>query len=129
MIACQIGKQCVNDALEDLRKGLVYSMRIGDTFVINCDKVTPNFFCDYTDDEIFPADEIFDYLPWRDHDTYMKVVKKEENVDLVGNKKCYHMKPDFTMVMLHKYTSDEAVYKFCRLIPHSKDFARLIVEK
>jgi hypothetical protein len=122
VIATQIGKQTINDALEELRKALVYSMRIGDTFVVNCEKVVPNFWMDFTDEETFPADEIFHFFNWRENEKYMKVVKPEENVDLLGNKRCFMMKPEFTLVMLQRYKSEEDVYKFCRMIPHSQDF-------
>ena len=58
-----------------MRSGLVYSMRIGDTFVINLDKLTPDFHTNYTHDEIFPTEEIFDWGIWRYDDNYMKIVK------------------------------------------------------
>ena len=50
-------------------------MRIGDTFVINLDKLTPDFHTNYTHDEIFPTEEIFDWGIWRYDDNYMKIVK------------------------------------------------------
>ena len=83
---------------------------------------------DYTDEEIFPADEVFDYQNWRLDEKYLKIVKKEENFDLMNNKNCYIMGPEFEIVLLHKYNSDEEVYKFCRMVPHSEDMHRIIVE-
>ena len=69
-------------ALEKLRVGLVYSMRIGSTLVINLDKVAIDFK-EFTGVE-FPAEQVFDFQYWRDPDefNYMKVVKDEENHDL-----------------------------------------------
>ena len=37
VIANQLGKKQKEESLDVLRAGLVYSMRLGDTFVINCD--------------------------------------------------------------------------------------------
>ena len=37
MIARQLGKKSKEDALNELRSSLVYAMRLGDTFVVNCD--------------------------------------------------------------------------------------------
>ena len=55
VIACQIGKKLKSQALETLRKGLIYAMRIGDTFVLNLDKTMPNLTTDYTSDAEFPT--------------------------------------------------------------------------
>ncbi len=43
VLKCQLGIQTKTTALESLRQALVYSMRIGDTFVINVDKMSPDF--------------------------------------------------------------------------------------
>jgi hypothetical protein len=66
-------------------------MRIGDTFVINVDKTAPDFFTKFTHDTIFPSEEIFDWGLWRSDDTYMKVVKEEEDHDLLLNKKMFSL--------------------------------------
>ena len=70
-------------------------MRIGDTFVINLDKLTPDFHTNFTHDEISPTEEIFDWGIWRHDDNYMKIVKQEENHDLLGNKKMYSLRDKF----------------------------------
>ncbi len=78
-----------------LRKGLVYSMKMGDTLVINLSKTLPSFKSEYTDRLAFPTERIFDYEHWHNPCNYMHVVKEEENVDVHGNKKCYVMNPKF----------------------------------
>ncbi len=95
VLKCQLGIQTKTTALEALRVGLVYSMRIGDCFVINLDKTSPDLINSYTHDEIFPTEEIFDWGFWRADDHYMKVVKDEENHDLIGNKKMYTLRDKF----------------------------------
>lgn len=59
----------------------------------------------------------------------MKVVKKEENHDLLGNKNCYSMNDNFTMVFLSKYTSDANMIKVLDSIPNSDKMELIIIEK
>ena len=95
VVACSIGKKLRNQALDILRRGLVYSMRVGDTLVINIDKTMPNFTSDYNHKTEFPTERIFDFEEWRFYNNYMSVVKEDENVDLLGNKKCFVMNSNF----------------------------------
>ena len=61
---------------------MVYSMKMGDTLVINLSKTMPNLKTDYTCPKLFPTEEVFDYEHWHYAGNYMKVVKDEENVDI-----------------------------------------------
>jgi len=72
-------------------------MRIGDTFVINIDKTVPDFIETFSHEEIFPTSEIFNWSFWHEDDeyNYMKVVKAEENHDLLGKKNMYIMQDNF----------------------------------
>ena len=118
-VAVAIGYRTQEQALEVLRRALVYSMRIGDIFCINCDNLNIDFNDVWTHPEVFPMDEVSEFDEWRENDNYMKVVKPEENVDLIGNKKCYIMDKNFTMVFLYKYTSDEDMVRIVNNIPNS----------
>ena len=91
IIARQIGQKDKEDGLEELRSALVTAMRLGDTFVINCENLNPDFKTDWQDEDIFPIDEIVEFEAWRTDQKYLKVVKKEENRDLLGNKNMYVM--------------------------------------
>ena len=95
VISNQIGQTDTSEALESLRNPLVYAMRSGDTFVINLDKTSPDFKNVYNDEDNFPSYKIFDWNEWRDHDTYMKIVRAEEDYDLLKNKNCYFMNAEF----------------------------------
>lgn len=90
-VSVTIGYRTMEEALETMRKSLVYSMRIGDIFAINCDNLNLDFKNKWTHPEIFPIEKITDFDEWRESDNYMSIVKPEENVDLIGNKKCYVM--------------------------------------
>ena len=94
-VEVELGKKDVDECLEEVRKGLVYSMRLGDTFVMNIDNLALDFKNKWTDDEVFPMELISDFDDWRESENYMKIVKEEENVDLIGNKKCYQMAETF----------------------------------
>lgn len=127
-VSVTIGHRTKEEALEVLRKALVYSMRIGDVFAINCDNLNLNFKDIWTHPEILPMDEITDFDEWREHENYMKIVKPEENVDLIGNKKCYVMNEKFTMVFLYRYTTDEDMVRIVDNIPNSEMMRFLITE-
>jgi len=124
-----IGHRTKEEAMEVLRKSLVHSMRLGDVFAINCDNLNLNFNDEWTHPEILPMEEITEFDDWRENDNYMKIVKPEENVDLIGNKKCYIMNEKFTMVFLYKYTSDEDMVRIVDNIPNSDQMRFLITEK
>lgn len=128
-ISVLIGHRTKEEALDVLRKALVYSMRIGDTLAINCDNLNLNFNDEWTHPDIFPIDEISDYDEWRESDKYMKVVKDEENYDLIGNKKCYTMNENFMMVFLYRYTTDEDMVRIVDNIPNSDQMRFIITEK
>lgn len=118
-IGVKLGTKTREDALEELRSGLVYSMRLGDNFVINSDNLNPDFKTEWQDDEIFPLDEICNFSEWREGEKYMKIVKEEENKDLLGTPKMFVMQPSFTMCFLYKYQSDARMVEVMNNIPNS----------
>ena len=127
-VSVAIGHRTKEEALEVLRKSLVYSMRIGDVYAINCDNLNLDFVNEWTHPEIFPAEEITEFDEWRENDFYMKVVKPEENYDLIGNKKCYVMNEKFTICFLYRYTNDENMVRIVDNIPNSDQMRFLITE-
>ena len=71
-------------------------MRCGDRLVIFVDKLVPNFKVDYNfPPDHWPSNEIFDFEKWRSNHNYMKVVKTDENHDLLMNKGKYYMNDNF----------------------------------
>ena len=54
-LSITMGKITKDEAIETLRKALVYSMRIGDRLVLNCGKYNMNFLTDWTDPVNFPT--------------------------------------------------------------------------
>ena len=58
----------------------------------------------------------------------MKIVKPEENKDLVGTKNMYVMQDSFTMCFLYKYQSDEKMLEVMNNIPRSVEMQVLITD-
>ena len=76
-------------------------MRLGTTFVINIDKTLVDFTNQYTQVDVFPTEEIFNWEFWHglnedeEENNYMKLLKEEENRDLQGNKNMFTMQDSF----------------------------------
>lgn len=106
VLAMNIGKMKKEEAVEKLRKSLVMSMRMGDRYVLNCGKLNVDFKAMFNDPVNFPVDMIFDYDEGRKNANYKKLVREEEDVDLMGNKKCYWMNDNFDIVVLRDISTD-----------------------
>ncbi len=102
-------------------------MRVGDTLVINIDKTMPNFTSDFTHKTEFPTEKLFNFEEWRFYNNYMTVVKDDENVDLLGNKKCFAMNANFQIVILATYKSDADIVKLCSTIPHAEKMHKILI--
>ena len=64
-LAVELGRKTKEEALEELRKGLVFAMRYGTAFVIDVGRIVPDFKVQWTDDEVFPIEQICDFDEWR----------------------------------------------------------------
>jgi hypothetical protein len=118
------------ETMENLRRDLVYSMRIGHTMVLNCFKSAINFHKHITDPEKFPANEIFDRQLWTTDEHYMKVVQESEDHNLLQSKKMFICEPKFQLVILHAFVDEEQIVRVCRNTPHwEKSFVKLIVSE
>mgnify|MGYP006889595981 CR=1 FL=1 len=95
VISCQAQASTEDEALEVLRKALVHTMRLGDTLVIYVDQTRPDFKTQFTSEETFPTEQIFEYDHWREQANYMKLVREDENRDFEGNKNCFQMQDTF----------------------------------
>lgn len=100
-MSIDLGRITKAEAIEEMRKSLVYAMRVGDRFVLNCGKYSIDFITYFTDPANFPTDLIFNYHEWRKEDNYKKVVRTSEDVDILGNLKCYLMHDEFDIVIVH----------------------------
>ena len=87
-------------AIETVRKGLVYAMRIGDRLVLYTGNISIDWKNIFNDAIWLPTDKIFNFAEWRKDEVYKKIVKPEEDVDLMGNKNCYFMNEKFDIVIL-----------------------------
>ncbi len=122
----KLGLKTKEEALEVLRRGMVYSMRIGDNFVINTGKLLVDWENEWTDQNIFPVD-IFNRDEWRDREKFTKIVTEEENVGLEGEMNAYDMREKWNLVILAQYTSDEELLLATKRIPNWEEFAKFII--
>lgn len=132
-LSVNIGKITKDEAIEELRKGLVYSMRLGDRYVLNCGKLQIDFMRDFHDPVNFPIDKIFDFQEWRKEENYKKIVRPEEDVDLMNNKKCYFMNDNFDLIILQDIVEvredEDKRDEFKTKIPFLKNFETFFVQR
>ena len=114
------------EALEDLRRGLVESMRNGDTFVIDVGELSPDFKSEWQDSETWPMDAISRQSDWLKPENHMKIVREEENVDYLDNPGGYVLDTDFTLAFLAQYSSDQKMVDVMNNIPNS-DLMHVII--
>ena len=103
-------------------------MRVGDCLALNCNNLNLDFKDVWTDELYLPMDEITDYELWRDRKYHTKIVRPEENVDLLNNKGCFGMGKNFTIAFLYRFTSNEDMVRIVDNIPNSDQMQILIVE-
>mmetsp|Transcript_15608 Transcript_15608/g.26371 ORF Transcript_15608/g.26371 Transcript_15608/m.26371 type:complete len:179 (+) Transcript_15608:66-602(+) len=119
LVGVQMQRKTPHEVCESLRSTLVYAMRCGDRYVIYLDKMRGDFKNQLNfPPNHWPSEEIFDFKTWRENDCYMKVVKEEENEDLLKQKGRYFMNDNFQMIILASYHSDEDCEELVKLIPH-----------
>ncbi len=125
----KLGKKTINENLEDLRKRLVTSMRLGSMYVLDCGALIPDFNQTFTTSEssIFPTDTIFQFDLFRKYETYMQLVRDDENFDIMESPNTYCMAKDFNIIFLAKYQSDEKCETLLANIPHSEKMMKIIV--
>ena len=72
------GIKTLDEVLEKLRKKLVFSNRSGKNLMIDIAKTLPDFATQYTNDNIFKADLVFNHAEWQKPENHMKFVKEDE---------------------------------------------------
>lgn len=128
VVNVRLGLKTKEDALEELRRGLVNSMRLGANFVINLDKIHDiDFETEWTQDGVFPI-KVFNYDEWRESENFLTVVREEENKGFEGDDK-FDMQEKFNMVLLCAYDTDEQLYKVTKSIPNWDDYSMFIVKE
>ena len=117
------------EILEEVRRQMVHSMRTGKTFVISVDDMRPDFVNEYTaGDSDFPTSKIFDLNTWFKDDIHMKIVREDENKNIMGDSGTFMIHPDFRICILAKYRSDEDCQEFLGKVPHSADMLKFFIE-
>mmetsp|Transcript_10556 Transcript_10556/g.12021 ORF Transcript_10556/g.12021 Transcript_10556/m.12021 type:complete len:178 (+) Transcript_10556:30-563(+) len=97
-IGVAMGTKTLDEAKEEIRSHLHYSMKAGDTLVFFIDKIMGKFN-DYYDEAFLPK-EIFDPIEIVKEEIYKKIIKEDEDVDSFGNKGGFVMRDTFRVVVL-----------------------------
>ena len=112
LIGIALGRTTKEEAVETIRKSLIYCMRSGERLVLQCGKGIPDFSKNKLASDAFPLmDMIFNFTEWRKEENYKKIVKPEEDHDLMGNKKCYYMNDDFDIIILQENEDNDEEIK------------------
>eukprot|EP00347_Sterkiella_histriomuscorum_P002379 403368382 len=122
-IGITIGKYTKDEAIEQIRKGLVYAMRTGDRLVLYCGNIAPDFKEGLSSDaQNFPSELVFNFAEWRKEANYKKIVREDEDHDLMGNKKCFWMNDKFNLIVLQNDDDEETRQELIDRIPHIESF-------
>ena len=102
-----IGRMTKADAIEQVRKSLVSCMRTGDRLVLYCGKMAIDFLASFDGGpDNLPIETLFNFQEWRKEENYKKIVRPEENHDLLNNKNCYYMNEKFDIIILQENKGD-----------------------
>ena len=103
-------------------------MRTGQNLIIDLDKFVPDFKTKYTNEaENFPADTVFNQVAFKDPGAHMKMVRDEENKNVLGDKDCFMMHENFNIVFVAKYKDDATCQTVIDNIPHSDLMAKFYI--
>ena len=98
------GTETKENVLEECRKGMVAAMRTGKLLCLYIGNLDIDFVNEYTSDETnFPTSLIFDRYVWKDHDTYMKTIRHDENQNDMGNAGAFFQDEKFGVCILAKF--------------------------
>ena len=117
------------ETIDFLRRKVVSSMMWGKTLVLWSDKMQPDWVNEWNGSPSdFPIETICDFKQWRDRDTYMKIVRKDENMSHTGHEGRFQMNDLFTIIFLHTYVDDEYTKTVLDRTPGSENMLKFIVE-
>ena len=104
-------------------------MKTGDTFALNVDKLQPDWVNEWDmGDADFNPMTVFHKSQWQKEENYMQIVRERENISLTGDRGNYIMQPNFNIVIVAAYVSDEACDELLQKLPFSEQFAKFVIE-
>ena len=107
---------------------MVNAMRNGQNIVFDFFKAKPDFNKVLTSEEIFPAEQVFNWQEWRKKDNYIKYVKHEEMYGPGGmNTGLFYMNSKFFLTFITNLKDKEDLDEFCAGIPHHNKMMKVII--
>ena len=123
------GEEDKTPVLEECRKQLILAMKNGDRLLIDFDNLCPDLTTDWTDEDTFKSELIFNRTEWLQPDNYLKYVRESENSGIAGlNPGKYVAHEDFSLNFRTSSTDEAEVTKLLSQIPHSQQFKCIIIE-
>ena len=126
-----MGSQSKEDALENLRKAMVYAMKNGDNFCINTDAIVVDWKSEMCDDAIFNAQKVFDMATWTDNDKeiWKPYVKDDENSGPGGlNPGHFICNSKFGLSICTSIKDEADLAKLMECIPHVEKFEKFVIQ-
>jgi len=117
------------DIAELLRSKMVSAMRCGKPLIICCGDEKPDLLVKWKLDEKWGItwDEVLDWVPFREKENYMKLVKEGENYDTMVNKGKFEMGEEFNIIFMCRYVKEDDFYELVETIPNNKAFMKVAI--
>ena len=122
-IGVSIGKFTRDQAVEQIRKELVYAVRAGETLVLHCGNIAPDFKSELNDPSSgLNLDVVFNVAEFKKEENFKKILHAGEDHDLMGNKGCFWYNDNFTIVILQNDDDEETKEELLDRIPQLNNF-------
>ena len=93
-----------------MRKLLVVSHRNGKHLMIDIGQSKPDFAAEFTSDDTFKTDLVFDYAKWRDYDNHKRFVREEERkADSENSEDGYEMHSEACLSIVSTATDERDI--------------------
>jgi hypothetical protein len=112
------GKARKEEVLEGYRKAVVVTMLYGANLCINIGTEAVDFENTWGSSS-FPISLILDSKAIRERTSYMKLVRDDENVDVLGHKGSFEMGPTFTIGIIGDGSEGLTLDAFYESVPHA----------
>ena len=105
------------------------SQRNGKNLLVNLGKTKPDFHTEYTSQDFFPADIVFNRTEWIKPQNHMRFVLDEENFSLGGlSTGQYYYLPDFKLNMSSMVETEAELMEVITRIPKFEQFKCIVIE-
>ena len=125
-----MGSITKEEALDELRRSVVFAQKNGELLCIFLDKISADWKGEWKDDAIFNGDKVFDFPLWRDNEKeiWKPYVKDDENSGPGGMNPGHMMSQKDFSIAICTQCADEDLAETIAGIPHFDLMDKLIIE-